>query len=212
MRSMFSTVRFSVTLAPTAPQARPVGLSTSFCGSINTMPVSFALMPICPLRPGPWANAPADARPAAMTAEQNRKFRRESLWGADCLALLTNRYVIGWLSGCLSLRREAESRSSRRRQARITEWPRAWPSVPGLAENCPNRARGKCPDSGGDGISLQPSARSPKTRRCGMTISRCHKATSRTGENDRVIGRRAIWILNDGGRCSRGHRPSPAKR
>src|SRR6266700_979641 len=41
---MFSTVRFSVTLAPTAPQFAPVLLSTSFCGSMNTTAVSLLWM------------------------------------------------------------------------------------------------------------------------------------------------------------------------
>ena len=40
IRSMFSTVLFSVTLAPTAPQFAPFSLSTSFCGSMNTTAVS----------------------------------------------------------------------------------------------------------------------------------------------------------------------------
>src|SRR5262252_4157086 len=39
MRSMFSTVLFSVTLAPTAAQAAPFSLNTSFCGSMNTTAV-----------------------------------------------------------------------------------------------------------------------------------------------------------------------------
>src|SRR5262252_9244316 len=43
MRSMFSTVLFSVTLWPTNPHASPLSLSTSFCGSINTTAVSFLL-------------------------------------------------------------------------------------------------------------------------------------------------------------------------
>ena len=37
---MFSTVLFSVTLAPTAPQFAPLSLSTSFCGSMKTTAVS----------------------------------------------------------------------------------------------------------------------------------------------------------------------------
>ena len=37
---MFSTVLFSVTLAPTAAQFAPFSLSTSFCGSMNTTAVS----------------------------------------------------------------------------------------------------------------------------------------------------------------------------
>src|SRR5262249_25491389 len=41
MRSMFSTVLFSVTLCPTEPHAAPVSLRTSFCGSMNTTAVSF---------------------------------------------------------------------------------------------------------------------------------------------------------------------------
>src|SRR5215468_1379382 len=41
MRSMFSTVLFSVTLAPTAAQAAPFSLNTSFCGSMNTTAVRF---------------------------------------------------------------------------------------------------------------------------------------------------------------------------
>src|SRR5215470_13190927 len=40
MRSIFSTVLFSVTLAPTAPHAAPFSLKTSFWGSMNTMAVS----------------------------------------------------------------------------------------------------------------------------------------------------------------------------
>src|SRR5215475_7030024 len=44
MRSMFSTVLFSVTLSPTNGHARPLSLKTSFCGSINTTAVSFLLM------------------------------------------------------------------------------------------------------------------------------------------------------------------------
>jgi hypothetical protein len=40
IRSMFSTVLFSVTLAPTAAQFAPFSLSTSFCGSMNTTAVS----------------------------------------------------------------------------------------------------------------------------------------------------------------------------
>jgi hypothetical protein len=38
--SMFSTVLFSVTLAPTLAQFAPLSLSTSFCGSMNTTAVS----------------------------------------------------------------------------------------------------------------------------------------------------------------------------
>src|SRR6478735_9152546 len=38
--SMCATVPFSVTLAPVAAQLIPVGLSTSFCGSMNTTAVS----------------------------------------------------------------------------------------------------------------------------------------------------------------------------
>src|SRR4029077_6624432 len=41
MRSMFSTVLFSLTLSPTAPHARPLSLKTSFCGSMKTTAVSF---------------------------------------------------------------------------------------------------------------------------------------------------------------------------
>src|SRR5215467_7469842 len=41
MRSMFSTVLFSVTLAPTAAQAAPFSLNTSFCGSMKTTAVRF---------------------------------------------------------------------------------------------------------------------------------------------------------------------------
>src|SRR6516162_9720486 len=40
IRSIFSTVLFSVTLAPTASQFAPFSLNTSFCGSINTTAVS----------------------------------------------------------------------------------------------------------------------------------------------------------------------------
>src|SRR5467141_2980855 len=40
IRSMFSIVLFSVTLAPTAPQLAPFSLSTSFWGSIKTTAVS----------------------------------------------------------------------------------------------------------------------------------------------------------------------------
>jgi hypothetical protein len=40
IRSMFSIVPFSVTLAPTAPQLTPFSLSTSLCGSTNTAAVS----------------------------------------------------------------------------------------------------------------------------------------------------------------------------
>src|SRR5438132_2051571 len=44
MRSMFSTVLFSLTLSPTAAHARPFSLKTSFCGSMNTTAVSFLFM------------------------------------------------------------------------------------------------------------------------------------------------------------------------
>jgi hypothetical protein len=37
---MFSIVPFSVTLASTAAQLVPVSLSTSFCGSMNTIPLA----------------------------------------------------------------------------------------------------------------------------------------------------------------------------
>jgi hypothetical protein len=37
---MCATVSFSVTLAPVAAQLIPVGLRTSFCGSMNTTAVS----------------------------------------------------------------------------------------------------------------------------------------------------------------------------
>src|SRR5580765_3197239 len=40
MRSMFSTVLFSLTLWPTAAHAAPVSLRTSFCGSMKTTAVS----------------------------------------------------------------------------------------------------------------------------------------------------------------------------
>src|SRR5215475_12101693 len=46
IRSMFSTVLFSVTLSPTNGHARPLSLKTSFCGSIKTTAVSFLLMSI----------------------------------------------------------------------------------------------------------------------------------------------------------------------
>src|SRR5262245_10341459 len=44
MRSIFSTVLFSVTLSPTNGHASPLSLSTSFWGSINTTAVSFLFM------------------------------------------------------------------------------------------------------------------------------------------------------------------------
>ena len=40
---MFSTVLFSLTLAPTRPHETPVSLSTSFCGSMTTSAVSLLL-------------------------------------------------------------------------------------------------------------------------------------------------------------------------
>src|SRR5262249_28921943 len=43
MRSMFSTVLFSLTLWPTAAHAAPFSLRTSFCGSMKTTAVSFRL-------------------------------------------------------------------------------------------------------------------------------------------------------------------------
>src|SRR5262249_22151369 len=43
MRSMLSTVRFSVTLSPTAAHAAPFSLRTSFWGSMKTTAVSFRL-------------------------------------------------------------------------------------------------------------------------------------------------------------------------
>src|SRR5262250_3174065 len=51
MRSIFSTVLFSVTLWPTDFHASPFSLSTSFCGSINTTAVSFLFMFIVYLLP-----------------------------------------------------------------------------------------------------------------------------------------------------------------
>src|SRR5258708_32214032 len=45
-RSMFSTVLFSLTLAPTNPQETPFSLRTSFCGSMTTSAVSFLLKSI----------------------------------------------------------------------------------------------------------------------------------------------------------------------
>src|ERR1043166_9336820 len=44
MRSMFSTVLFTVTLWPTAPHARPLSLKTSICGSMKTTAVSFFII------------------------------------------------------------------------------------------------------------------------------------------------------------------------
>src|SRR3954470_10911725 len=41
MASICATVSFSVTLAPVAAQLMPVGLNTSFCGSMNTAVVAF---------------------------------------------------------------------------------------------------------------------------------------------------------------------------
>jgi hypothetical protein len=46
MASMCATVSFSVTLAPVAAQLIPVGLSTSFCGSMNTTAVSLGFQSI----------------------------------------------------------------------------------------------------------------------------------------------------------------------
>src|SRR6266853_205887 len=59
IRSMFSTVRFSVTLAPTAPQLAPFSLSTSFCGSMNTTAVSLLRMSMM------FSSPPAEAWPSA---------------------------------------------------------------------------------------------------------------------------------------------------
>ena len=54
--SICATVSFSVTLGPVAAQLIPVGLSTSFCGSMNTTAVSLAFQFIECLVPvgGSW--------------------------------------------------------------------------------------------------------------------------------------------------------------
>src|SRR5262249_49457938 len=54
IRPMFSTVRFSVTLAPTARQLAPSSLSTSFCGSINTTAVLLFWMSMVRLMSRSW--------------------------------------------------------------------------------------------------------------------------------------------------------------
>src|SRR5262249_6222804 len=51
MRSMFSRVLFSTTLVPTASQAAPCSLSTSFCGSMKTTAVSA----FCTVIPDGWS-------------------------------------------------------------------------------------------------------------------------------------------------------------
>src|SRR5215813_3910928 len=51
MRSMFSRVLFSTTLVPTASQAAPCSLSTSFCGSMKTTAVSA----FCTVMPDGWS-------------------------------------------------------------------------------------------------------------------------------------------------------------
>src|SRR5215831_2640711 len=70
---MFSTVLFSVTLCPTAAQARPFALRTSFWGSMNTTAVSVGVRPVPDRCPGltlvldDWASdwcRPSDDREA----------------------------------------------------------------------------------------------------------------------------------------------------
>src|SRR6516162_7850152 len=51
MRSIFSRVLFSTTLVPTASQAAPCSLSTSFCGSMKTTAVSA----FCTVMPDGWS-------------------------------------------------------------------------------------------------------------------------------------------------------------
>src|SRR5215469_12427831 len=51
IRSIFSTVLFSLTLSPTNGHERPFSLNTSFCGSINTTAVSPLFMSIVALLP-----------------------------------------------------------------------------------------------------------------------------------------------------------------
>src|SRR5262249_3208321 len=48
-RAMFSTVLFSLTLAPTNPQETPFSLKTSFCGSMTTRDVSFLSRTMVPI-------------------------------------------------------------------------------------------------------------------------------------------------------------------
>src|SRR5215469_4662215 len=51
IRSIFSRVLFSITLAPTASQLVPCTLSTSFCGSMNTTAVPI----FCTVIPDDWS-------------------------------------------------------------------------------------------------------------------------------------------------------------
>src|ERR1044072_8562632 len=71
---MFSTVRFSVTLAPTAPQFAPFSLSTSFWGSMNTTAGSLFRKSMSPL---PCLGGPSGRNFIHLSGEL---FRRE-----DCL-------------------------------------------------------------------------------------------------------------------------------
>src|SRR5215510_12733148 len=75
IRSMFSTVLFSLTLSPTAPHARPLSLKTSFCGSIKTTAVSTLL--ICIVRlPITRAVEQPDAMVSAQSSfEEREQFR-----------------------------------------------------------------------------------------------------------------------------------------
>jgi hypothetical protein len=57
IRSMFSTVLYSLTRSPTNPQVMPFSLKTSFCGSVSTTAVSFLLMfMVPPLESQAWAS------------------------------------------------------------------------------------------------------------------------------------------------------------
>src|SRR5438445_3069444 len=76
IRSMFSTVLFSLTLSPTAPHARPLSLKTSFCGSMKTTAVSFLCMFIVLLQ----SISQSPPRPFRSPLEEREQIRVDSVF------------------------------------------------------------------------------------------------------------------------------------
>src|SRR5215813_18734 len=106
---MFSTVLFSVTLCPTAAQALPFSLRTSFWGSMNTTAVSVGVRPLPDRCPGltlvldDWASdcagpatiARPEARPQPLVCRKRRRHCSCELSLAIC--------HLPWQCGCEQL-------------------------------------------------------------------------------------------------------------
>src|SRR3954463_2720164 len=108
---MFSTVLFSVTLAPTRLHETPFSLNTSFCGSITTSAVAAELTSI-PLLPGEFAPLSVKGvfRKTSISAEQLRATQPPSGSLAERGALQYPPRMRCWQAGRLIFCRGARPR------------------------------------------------------------------------------------------------------